>query len=204
MKTHPHWQPCARVKKKLAIAFVLLSSLGQWPSAYAQEEPSSTHRYALTAAYFGETITHPGATVGLEKYLLRSRRYKLFVGANLGGYVHHRNHKALFANLQLGQRITFRSGWFLDQSVGVGYLRTFLDGEVYAVDSDGSVEQVANTGRPHFMPSVSVGVGYDFTKKGLANLQLFLRPQVFWQMPFNNYSLLHIGLQAGLIVPFGK
>ena len=199
MKTHP--QPCTRNKRIHALSFVLLSSLGQGFNAYSQQEPTASHRYALTAAYLGETITHPGATVGLEKYLLRKRQYKLFVGTNLGGYVHQRNHKALFATLQFGQRITFRSGWFVDQSIGVGYLITFLDGEVYTVNPTGSVEQMANTGRSHLMPSVSVGVGYDFTNKDIAKLQLFLRPQAFWQLPFNHYALLHIGLQAGIILP---
>jgi hypothetical protein len=148
-------------------------------------------------------ITHPGATLGIERYLLQDKRYRIFLGANLGMYTHTRNHTAYFINIQSGQRLTTGSGLFFDQSIGIGYLRSYLNGgDIFEVDAFRGVYESKNSGRGHVMPSVSLGTGWDFSKKNIANLAVFVRPQVFWQYPFNNYSLVHLALQTGLTFHF--
>jgi hypothetical protein len=165
----------------------------------AQEAQQKTGRSAVTVGYFGETITHPGLFAGYERNLMPSNRYQLFLSFTLGGYAHRRNHTGLFSEVQLGQRLNFRSGLLLEQSIGIGYLHTLLNGgPVYEVNADGAVSKSRNPGRSHVMPSVSLGFGWNVARSENLPLLLFVRPRVFWQYPFNNYALPHLALQAGL------
>jgi hypothetical protein len=118
----------------------------------------------------------------------------------LGGYVHKRNHTALFTNLQIGQRYQFNSGFYIEQYIGLGYLRSYLNGDgIYEVSSGGMVNKVSNIGQGYKMSMISVGAGWDFSQNRHAKpLRLFIRPTLFWQAPFNGYSLPHIALQTGV------
>jgi hypothetical protein len=189
------------------VSFIVFTLMNFCLPAVGQtkKEPSPAGKYAFTVAYFGEMITHPGATLGIERYLLQDKRYRIFLGANLGMYTHTRNHTAYFINIQSGQRLTTGSGLFFDQSIGIGYLRSYLNGgDIFEVDAFRGVYESKNSGRGHVMPSVSLGTGWDFSKKNIANLAVFVRPQVFWQYPFNNYSLVHLALQTGLTFHFNR
>jgi hypothetical protein len=165
----------------------------------AQETAQETGRSAITMGYFGETITHPGFFAGYEHNLRPQNRYQLFLSFTLGGYAHRRNHTGLFSEVQLGQRLNFRSGLLLEQSIGIGYLHTFLNGgPVYEVNDNGVVSKSRNPGRSHLMPSVSLGFGWNVARSEALPLLLFVRPKVFWQYPFNGYALPHLALQAGV------
>ena len=92
---------------KFICLILLLGTL----KAHSQDINATTNKktsgkYALNAAYFGETITHPGLTVGLEYTLLEGRKRSLISSVNLGGYTHPRHHRALFLNLEGGLRRT--------------------------------------------------------------------------------------------------
>jgi hypothetical protein len=165
----------------------------------AQQAQQKTGRSAVTVGYFGETITHPGFFAGYEHNIMPQSRYQLFLTLTLGGYVHRRNHTGLFSEVGLGQRLNFRSGLLLEQSIGIGYLGTFLNGgPVYEVNDNGAVSKSSNPGRSHLMPSVSLGFGWNVARQEELPLLLFVRPKVFWQYPFNNYALPHLALQAGV------
>jgi hypothetical protein len=189
-----------RIQKTVLLSVALvLAGLCLPAVVQAQTTPDTPARYAFTAGYFGEVVTHPGAVIGVERYLFTNQKFRFILAGNLGGYVHPRNHSAMFVNVQSGQRITFRSGLFLDQFLGLGYLHTFLhDGDLYQADVFGNIQKTPNTGRPHVMPSVSVGTGWDLSKGHTGQLLVYVRPQVFWQFPFNNYALVHFALQTGI------
>jgi hypothetical protein len=165
----------------------------------AQETQQKTGHSAVTLGYFGETITHPGLFAGYEHNLRPQKRFQLLLTLTAGGYVHRRNHTGLFSEAGLGQRLTFRSRFFLEQFISIGYLHTFLNGgPVYEVKDNGAVSKSSNTGRSHVMPSVSLGFGWNVAWSERLPLLFFVRPRVFWQYPFNNYALPHLALQAGL------
>lgn len=183
---------------KIIHVFLLTGILSPY-ALQAQEAQLKTGRSAVTMGYFGETITHPGFFAGYEHNLMPQKSYQLFLTLTLGGYVHKRNHTGLFSEVALGQRFNFRSGFFLDQSVGIGYLHTLLNGgAVYEVKDNGVVSKSSNLGRSHFMPSVSLGFGWNVAHSEKPPLLLFVRPKVFWQYPFNGYVLPHLALQAGI------
>ena len=168
-------------------------------SLQAQDTSLTTGRSAVTGGYFGEVITHTGLFAGYEHNLMPRKHYQILPSMTLGGYVHRRNHTALFAELGIAQRLIFRKRFFLEQSFGIGYLHTFLNGgPVYEVKEDGTVSKSSNLGRPHVMPSVSIGFGWNIAASKKLPLLVFLRPKAFWQYPFNGYALPHLAIQAGI------
>jgi hypothetical protein len=149
-------------------------------------------RLSFRAAYFGETIFHPGLMAGVEYRLLDGDWGALFVTGNLGSYVHVRNHVGAFLDSELGYRFTYASGYQLEALAGLGYLHTFLAAPVYEVDAAGHVNRVFDAGRPAFMPTFALGTGWRFDK-----FAPFLRLQAFGQYPFNHQLLPHAALLLG-------
>ena len=168
----------------------------------AQNETMTGKRSAVTLGYFGETITNPGLFFGYEYNLRPQKLYQLHLSANAGGYHHSHNHTGLFSEIQIGQRYTFGSGLFVEQLLGVGYLHTFLSGgKIYEVSEPGAISEARNSGRGHFMPSLSLGFGLNLAQKDKAPLLLFLRPKAFLQYPYNGYALSHAAVLIGITKP---
>lgn len=151
----------------------------------------------LTVAYFGEMATHPGLLLGTEHKAWEAGWHRAFLSAHVGGYRHPGNHVGLFLEGALGYRLTFPSGLSLESLIGMGYLHTLLDGQVFTAGPSG-VEAVTDWGRPAWMPSVTLGCGIDGTGLGLADTRLFTRLHVFGQYPYNAYVLPHVATQVGL------
>lgn len=153
-----------------------------------------------TAAYFGETVTHPGMLLGIEYYPNGNANYQTILATNIGGYVHTRNNTSIFLREQWGQRITFKSGVFIEQFIGVGYLHHFASGgKIFEVLPNGAVVKTPNNGRSMVMPSVAVGAGYNLKRSTGIDLLIYVRPELFWKAPFNGYYLTHFALNAGFI-----
>jgi len=173
-----------------AIAWVLALVIA--PGAAHAAEGAANDRVSFTTAYLGEFLFHPGVLGGVDVRLTGTRRGGSLAGAaNLGGYVHVRNHVGVMADAELGYRFTFGSGLLVEGFAGLGYLHTFAAAPVYTVE-DGKAEQVVDLGRPSFMPVVSLGVGWQ-----LASLAPYVRVESFGQYPFNDHLLPHFALLVG-------
>ena len=71
-------------------------------------------------------------------------------------------------------------------------------GTVTTSDEDnGSVAKVSGFANIDFMPSIQLGVGYNLGAKDQQTHCLWLKPKIFWQLPFNNLALPHLAVQAG-------
>lgn len=188
------------MKQIFIICIGLFSSL---TNTYGQSDNLPKTKFTLS--YFGETITHTGLNMGIEHYPFQSNKYQMILAANIGGYVHIRNNTSLFVRGQWGQRVTFGSGVFIDEFIGIGYLHQFTNGgDNYEVLSNGAVVETPNNGSAMVMPSIALGTGYDFSKKTKWNIVYFLRPELFWKAPFNGYYLTHFALNTGFIFNIGK
>jgi len=175
----------------LALAASSLHASPARAAPSAVDEPAPP-RLTFSLAYFGEFLFHPGAMGGVEYSLLDRPWGTLFVTGNLGLYVHVRNHVGVFVDSEFGYRHTFGSGYELEALAGLGYLHTFLAAPVYEVDDAGHVDKVVNGGRPHIMPTFSVGTGWRFE-----HVAPFLRVQAFGEYPFNRHLLMHFALLLG-------
>jgi hypothetical protein len=148
-------------------------------------------------SYFSEGGLYPGFTFNYERLLLSNKNAELVVGAKAGAYFHYRNHTGIFFLIQSGQRYRLVHNLYIEHFLGVGYLHSFLSGgDAYYVDATGMVHKASKKGNAHFMPSVSAGLSYHFNQK--KEYWVFGRPMLFWQIPFNNASLLQFGLEIGV------
>lgn len=167
----------------------------------AKGQDAVPNKLALSFGYFGETITHFGANLGIEYYPHQTARHQMILAGNIGGYVHQRNNSSLFLRAQWGQRLLFKNGLFIEQFLGIGYLHEFVHGgDLYDVKPNGAVVKTPKTGQPLVMPSISLGTGYKITKNRPHDMMVYLRPELFWKAPFNGYYLTHFALNTGIII----
>ena len=164
-----------------------------------EHEGSFLQRLAVSASYYGELLSHPGMTAGVEIYLYENSWYNNFFAGTLGFYVHPRNHLGVFILPSLGQRFTAFFGLFGELLLGVGYLHTWPQGAVYERNDAGEIEQVYDSGHPHLMMNLALGFGWDLRKNGLLPLSIFFRIDAFGEYPFNNIILPHVAAQFGAI-----
>lgn len=155
----------------------------------------------MSVGYFGETLAHPGVNLGIEYGVPVSTKEQMLVSLNVGGYVHPKNNTSLFIRGQWGQRFNLKSGLFFESFLGLGYLHQFTHGgDKFEVKPNGAVVKIPNSGRPMVMPSVALGIGWNFHKNEKFFPSFYLRPELFWKAPFNGYYLTHIAINAGIIV----
>jgi len=174
--------------KKIFIVLFFIGNL-----IYAQE---NNRIIPINISYFGEMIVHPGIEIGYENTFYKWFNYT----ASIGTYVHQRNHVGLFLSAGINWRYTFPIGYSMEFGLGLGYLHTWEHGgDVYIVDDNGNVSVKPKYGRPHFMPSVKLGLlGWDLRKKSNIPIRINTDIIVFGQYPFNNYLLPHVALKIGV------
>ncbi len=66
----------------------------------------------LGLGYFGETATHPGLVAQLELEKTQSKKVSTLFRADLGAYVHARNHTGVFMDVHAGLRRYRTSGFY--------------------------------------------------------------------------------------------
>lgn len=161
--------------------------------AFAQESRS----VRVGGGYFGETLTHPGAVFNAEVGNRLSDRYEVIHSLDVGFYIHPRSHLALFFGLNAGLRRSFGS-FFLEHSLGAGAMLSWYNGDgVFHVDKNGSVRRASRFGNIDFMPSVNFGIGKKLLKDQSA--LIYVRPKLFWQVPYNNLAQYRVAVQGGFI-----
>ncbi|MCB9665113.1 MAG: hypothetical protein H6732_13445 [Alphaproteobacteria bacterium] len=174
------------------------------PVVESRSESARASRFALTAAYYGETVTHTGLAVGFEYYAWEGPVYKLIVASKTGFYLHPRSHGAYFLDAELGHRGTARFGLFGEVFTTVGYYHTWPYGDVYEEASGGGVERKPNAGNPHVKFGGALGFGWDLSKNHVAPASLFARLELFAEHPFNTEIAMHAALIVGVIWRFGQ
>lgn len=158
-------------------------------------------RISLGGGFFGETVTHPGFIGDIESERRFSDKIALSLRLDLGFYHHPGNNDVFFADISHGFRRYYLNGLFLEQYVGVGTMAVYYNEEVWHIDANGNAVQVSGFGNFYLMPSVSSGLGYVLSRHSEHPRLIWLRPKIFWQIPFNNKALPHFALQAGCTFP---
>ena len=125
-----------------------------------------------TAAYFGDNVTNPGASLGYEAAFYYRRPHELFGGAHIGGY----NSAdpplyGVFIYIEGGYRLNFNVGFFLEARVGLGYVNVTRN-SLITLD-DGSMTQGPNVTGNFLTPIGLGGLGFDLLPKTRVPLSLF-------------------------------
>lgn len=155
-------------------------------------------RLNLGGGYFGQTLSHPGLVLELELEQSFSERISLPFRFDMGAYVHPRSHYGLFLDASFGFRQYFKSGLFLEEGVGAGIFQSWLHSDqVYEVDDAGRVSETSRINPSDFIPSVTLGLGYNLSGNSEKRNLIWLRPKVYWQVPHKTTSTYNFALQLG-------
>jgi len=175
-------------KLYISIMVIFLTTLGAAAQTY----------FNLGGGYFGQTVSYPGLVLEAEREQMFSENVSIPIRLDLGFYSHPRYHNGAFLDLNVGFRQYFKSGFFLEEGIGAGVLASFLNSdEVYRVDDSGLVSEGSRTNPVDFMPSITLGLGYNLTKdSGKQNL-IWVRPKLYWQAPHKTVSTYNFALQVG-------
>ncbi len=181
--------------------FLVESSQAQEPTSVQTDSSGNEKlgKYSLIAAYFGETITHPGLNFGIQYSFFEKGKTKLISNLNLGGYTHPRHHRALFLDAEAGIRRTTQFGLFSEFLLGVGYNHSWVNGNLYVRRGPDEVKKIRDKGRSHLMTSTSFGLGWDFSKKKDLPMNVFLRLKPLFVYPVNQNLLIQSSIMTGII-----
>lgn len=196
MKTiHPHSHASF---KMLRVMLLIVTFLGLQARGVAQSAQSETTPSWLRAggAYFGENILHPGLVLEFEYEKGYTPVFSLPLRADLG-YHWNQGYNAFFLDVHKGFRKYFRSGLFLEQSVGAGLILKSYRTEMWYMDE--YYNNVPHGNKPvlGFMPSVSAGAGYDLSRNKDHSGLLWVRPKIYWDLGFRKLHQPYFALQLG-------
>ena len=149
---------------------------------------------SLGGGYFGHFATHPGLILEFEVEQLYSEKASLPLRVDMGFYSQARYHDGIFLDVNYGLRRYFKSGLFLEESIGLGILQTRINSDaVYKVDDSGNATETGRFYAPDFMPSITLGIGYQLSEQN----RIWIRPKLFWQIPHKTSSNYHAAIQIG-------
>jgi hypothetical protein len=192
--------PCRRHLVSLFAATLAIGRAAQAapdaPSEPPAARPSAT--WELSLGYFGETVVHPGVSVALGRSLVTTDGSLVWVAAHGRAYNDPGFQTGASLSVELGYRFTTSGGLALEASVGVGWLETFLPGDVYTLDSKGGLQEGGHGARAQLMPDAAVGVGWDLSRRLGLPLRPFLKLGAFAQYPDNTHWLPHFVTEVGL------
>lgn len=89
------------------------------------------------------------------------------------------------------------ANWKFETGFGLHYVRSFNAGKTFRVEN-GAVERIRFAGQNYFAPSVSYSIGRDFLKQRTNPISVYLKPQAFFLMPYNETVVPSVNIQFGI------
>ena len=176
--------------------FLLLVSLSA--TAFCQSKEPQFKNYQV--GYFGKSAFHPGIKASASIYestWSRKQEKQFNVSPMVGFYYHKGNHTGIFVGTETSYRVIYKNGFAWEVYAGVAYLRTFLAGHTYEVDSEGNVSSVPLAGSNQFMPSLGIGFGKQNPQwKKLE--RVYGRVGGYFQYPYNTKWLPNLNIEVGI------
>ncbi|WP_373492952.1 hypothetical protein [Aquiflexum sp.] len=160
-------------------------------------ECNTKNPYGLSIGYWG--LNDLGFQVGLEINHLQTEKHRNY------SYLSMLANRKADVYSSLGLRVgnsfirMFKSGFYLEYGLFMGYLGSIYDFEQYGLNDNG---EIVNIGRPWFHSALAgfvIGGGYDFSIHTNLNARVFIKPNIFYRlpnndsMPFINSFLIEMG-----------
>lgn len=142
---------------------------------------------------------HPGISIGTEYSYKSNPHHQLFQTVNLSYFFHQYAQHGIQLYSEFGYRYWLKNGLHFGPKLGIGYLHSIPEAQVFKLNANGEYDRKINFGRAQFMADFVVQIGYEFRKEN--PIDVFLNYQFLMQMPFvNEYvpilpnSALHVGV----------
>lgn len=130
------------------------------------------------------TPFHPGFTIGTGFNYRQTEHNSLFQTIKFGYFYHRLAQHALQLYSEAGYEHQFNCGFSFRTLLGLGYLHSIPDMEVFELNSDGEYERAGRFGRPQGMGGLTIGLGYKINKSSINPIRLGLDYQIWFQFPF--------------------
>jgi hypothetical protein len=126
-----------------------------------------------------------------------SIKYRDWVfSADIGFYRYQFNQSGLFFSPSIGKRYSKTRPTYFEWLISAGFLRTFYDGQVYAVDGSGNVKELKYYGRFYAITGLSTVFGHNFEKnKRPKPFAIGIKPSLWFQYPYNSFILPHLSAE---------
>lgn len=151
----------------------------------------SSHSWAFPLSnVFRLNPYYPGLAVGTEFYFIKRPKSKLFQTAEIGGFLNKNQGSALYFNSNLTYRYTTKFGLMTEIGLGLGYFHGFHRSDTYEQEASGEFTKVKDGGIGSLSSNLTLGIGYDLSKKSDKNWMPFLRYQ--WIASTSYWSIIGI------------
>lgn len=148
-------------------------------------------------SYSAESGISHGASMGLEyeKYFSNNFSLPLKLAA---GYSINPDFNSFSIELLKGFRKYFGNGFFGEQYLGIGMMANYYKVEgIWYYDRFQNVVAFKDGANWGFMPSVTLGGGYNVThKKGTSNF-IWVRPKIYWNFGLRGLAMPFSSVQIG-------
>jgi hypothetical protein len=166
-----------------------------------QIQVAAQSRFNGGLGYFGENLSHPGFVLEFEYEKMHTKDFSLPLRGDLG-YHSSPDYHAFTIDIHKGFRKYFSSGLVVEQSAGMGIITKKYKGNYWYNDQYFNSVPHGNTTVWGFMPSVTAGLGYNFSKNKEGTDLLWIRPKVYWDLGFRGLHLPYFALQVGFTHTF--
>lgn len=153
--------------------------------------------------------THPmlfsGAFAEIEHSKSHNPSFNTVSRLTLGYRIQSEEHQAATLGVHRGFQLQIGKGFYTEQIVGLGIMYSFYSTRYWHENSWYNLIYTGSNARTlDVIPSVSLGLGYQFGEASDQLNQVWIRPKVFWQIPSNNPSNPYFTLQMGYSRSIGK
>ena len=151
--------------------------------------------------YYGEKGAHPGIVLEFEYEHFRAPGFSLPLRAN-AGFHSNPDYNAFTLDIHQGIRRYFKSGLFVEQSIGAGLITKSYKTNYWYTDEFGNAVAHGNGAVWGFMPSVTLGAGYNLSHNREGSDLVWIRPKFYWDLGFRGLNLPYWALQIGFTHTF--
>lgn len=155
---------------------------------------------SITVSYWGTLNNNPGLKVGLEKTRIFSSKYAVISSVSLLVNRKPDIYTSVGAILNSSLRKTGKRGLYLEHGLNFGYLGSYYDFDFYRTNSDNEIVNVGRKWVSSIILGYSFGFGYDFAKTTKKNMQIFIKPGIYYRFPNNDniFYLNNYTIEMGL------
>ena len=156
----------------------------------------------IVVSYWGTLNNNPGIKIGLEKTRTFTPKYAVISSISL--HVNRKPQIYTSAGIILNSslRMTGKRGLYIEHGLNFGYLGSYYDFDFYRTNSNNEIVNVGRKWVSSIILGYSFGLGYDFAKKNKTNVQVFIKPGIYYRFPNNDniFYLNNYSIEIGLVL----
>jgi hypothetical protein len=159
----------------------------------------SKERFGFGISYYGYKFKYPGLQLSAENYLATTKNFQVIAAALLQTYWQKEKQSAVAFALRFGQRYTTSWGLMLESYLGIGMQETYYKLKSEDLTTSPPSESIDKVHKFGAIGLISIGLGYDFSKKTKLPFIIYGMPTMRWLYPDQNLifvtnSFLEIGV----------